>query len=174
MRHFCGDDDLHDILQYIHECQIIQNILKNDTISFEGLITTEAFRDIVISLGSTYCLYLISSIIYLQPWHMLTSFIQYILLSPSYINVLNIYAFCNVHDLSWGTKGAMANPLGKINTTEDGTFKMEVLVSSSEIQANYDKYLKVLNDFDPKSESRPTEPSYDEKRLAIMQTLDLS
>ncbi|CAI4712284.1 BDF_1d_G0045140.mRNA.1.CDS.1 [Saccharomyces cerevisiae] len=141
-----------------------QNILKNDTISFEGLITTEAFRDIVISLGSTYCLYLISSIIYLQPWHMLTSFIQYILLSPSYINVLNIYAFCNVHDLSWGTKGAMANPLGKINTTEDGTFKMEVLVSSSEIQANYDKYLKVLNDFDPKSESRPTEPSYDEKK----------
>ena len=52
----------------------------------------------------------------------------------------------------------------KINTTEDGTFKMEVLVSSSEIQANYDKYLKVLNDFDPKSESRPTEPSYDEKK----------
>lgn len=174
MRHFCGDDDLHDILQYIHECQILPKYIENDTISFEGLITTEAFRDIVISLGSTYCLYLISSIIYLQPWHMLTSFIQYILLSPSYINVLNIYAFCNVHDLSWGTKGAMANPLGKINTTEDGTFKMEVLVSSSEIQANYDKYLKVLNDFDPKSESRPTEPSYDEKRLAIMQTLDLS
>ncbi|CAI1706071.1 hypothetical protein SEUBUCD646_0N01360 [Saccharomyces eubayanus] len=141
-----------------------QNILKTDTISFEGLITTEAFRDIVISLGSTYCLYLISSIIYLQPWHMLTSFVQYILLSPSYINVLNIYAFCNVHDLSWGTKGAMADPLGKINTTEDGTFKMEVLVSSSEIQANYDKYLKVLNDFDPKSESQSSEPSFGEKK----------
>lgn len=141
-----------------------QNILKTDTISFEGLITTEAFRDIIISLGSTYCLYLISSIIYLQPWHMLTSFVQYILLSPSYINVLNIYAFCNVHDLSWGTKGAMADPLGKIKTTEDGTFKMEVLVSSSEIQANYDKYLKVLNDFDPKSESQPSEPSFGEKK----------
>ncbi|CAI5204015.1 ANM_HP_G0256070.mRNA.1.CDS.1 [Saccharomyces cerevisiae] len=124
-----------------------QNILKNDTISFEGLITTGLH---IFNLQLN------------RP--MLTSFIQYILLSPSYINVLNIYAFCNVHDLSWGTKGAMANPLGKINTTEDGTFKMEVLVSSSEIQANYDKYLKVLNDFDPKSESRPTEPSYDEKK----------
>jgi chitin synthase len=23
---------------------------------------------------------------------------------PTYINVLNVYAFCNTHDVSWGTK----------------------------------------------------------------------
>jgi cellulose synthase/poly-beta-1,6-N-acetylglucosamine synthase-like glycosyltransferase len=36
---------------------------------------------------------------------MLTSFVQYLLLLPSYVNILLIYAFCNLHDVSWGTKG---------------------------------------------------------------------
>lgn len=129
-----------------------QNILDAGNVTFKGLLMKETFRDMVVSLGSTYCLYLLSSIIYLQPWHMLTSFIQYILLSPSYINVLNIYAFCNVHDISWGTKGASAKPLGKITAKEDGTFKMEILVSSQEIQSNYDKHLDILNHVDEDQE----------------------
>ena len=122
-----------------------EGMLDEEHLSFKGLILTEAFRDMIISMASTYCLYLLSSLIYLQPWHMLTSFIQYMLLSPSYINVLNIYAFCNVHDISWGTKGSVAKPLGKINSKEDGTFQMEILVSSNEIQANYDKYMNILS-----------------------------
>lgn len=140
-----------------------EDIINSEHINLEGLVTKQAFRDMVISLGSTYVLYIVSSIIYLQPWHIFTSFVQYLLLSPSYINVLNIYAFCNVHDLSWGTKGAVAKPLGKINTKEDGTFKMEVLVSREEIQANYDKFLQILNEpLDENSEGGS--PSYDEKK----------
>lgn len=27
-----------------------------------------------------------------EPWHMITSFIQYLLMAPSYISVLNVYA----------------------------------------------------------------------------------
>lgn len=37
---------------------------------------------------------------------MFSSFIQYLLLAPSFTNVLNVYAFCNLHDVSWGTKGS--------------------------------------------------------------------
>lgn len=56
---------------------------------------------------------------------MFSSFLQYLLLAPSFINVLNVYAFCNLHDVSprpsciaccrayipsyqvsWGTKGS--------------------------------------------------------------------
>ena len=37
---------------------------------------------------------------------MVSSFPQYLLLAPSFINVLNVYAFCNLHDVSWGTKGS--------------------------------------------------------------------
>lgn len=133
-----------------------QTILDSGTVTFKGLLMKETFRDMVISLGSTYCLYLLSSIIYLQPWHMLTSFVQYILLSPSYVNVLNIYAFCNVHDISWGTKGASAKPLGKINAKEDGTFKMEILVSAQDIQSNYDKYMSILDENDTEDQEQKT------------------
>lgn len=48
---------------------------------------------------ATYGLWLYASLIAFDPWHMLTSFIQYILLSPTYINVINVYAFCNVVSL---------------------------------------------------------------------------
>lgn len=41
-----------------------------------------------------------------DPWHMFSSFLQYLCLAPSFTNVLNVYAFCNLHDVSWGTKGS--------------------------------------------------------------------
>ncbi|KAJ7703253.1 glycosyltransferase family 2 protein [Mycena rosella] len=58
----------------------------------------------VFSLLMTYGVYASSSILAFDPWHMLTSFLPYILLSPTYINILNIYAFSNLDDISWGTK----------------------------------------------------------------------
>jgi len=38
------------------------------------LRTNPAFRDIVISLSATYGLYVFSSILHAEPWHLLTSF----------------------------------------------------------------------------------------------------
>ena len=34
--------------------------------------------------------YLVASLLAFDPWHMITSFIPYILLSPTYINILNM------------------------------------------------------------------------------------
>lgn len=65
----------------------------------------ETFRDIAISLLGTYGLYFLSSFLYLEPYHMFTSFIQYMFLLPSYVNILMMYAMCNLHDVTWGTKG---------------------------------------------------------------------
>ncbi|KAI0828898.1 chitin synthase 2 [Trametes gibbosa] len=68
---------------------------------FPHLVQTNAtFRDIVISLAATYGLYFFGSIIHLEPWHMFTSFIQYMFFLPSLM-----YAMCNLHDVTWGTKG---------------------------------------------------------------------
>src|SRR5271163_1170043 len=46
------------------------------------------FRDLIVSTASTYGLYLFASLISFDFLHMFTSFIQYLLLSPSYINIL--------------------------------------------------------------------------------------
>ncbi|SCU87829.1 LADA_0E06414g1_1 [Lachancea dasiensis] len=140
----------------------IEAIIKAGNITFKSLLLQETFRDLIVSMGSTYCLYLLSSLLYLQPMHMFTSFVQYLLLSPSYINVLNIYAFCNVHDISWGTKGFVAKPLGKIHSKEDGTVKLEIPVSAREIDANYQKYWEVLKS-DPEEEQEEV-VSFEEKK----------
>jgi cellulose synthase/poly-beta-1,6-N-acetylglucosamine synthase-like glycosyltransferase len=33
------------------------------------------------------------------------SFFQYLYILPTFINIILVYAFCNLHDLTWGTKG---------------------------------------------------------------------
>jgi chitin synthase len=61
---------------------------------------------------------------------MLTSFIQYLLLLPSYVNILLIYAFCNLHDVSWGTKGdnGASKDLGQAKKVEkDGNEMVRIL-----------------------------------------------
>jgi chitin synthase len=58
---------------------------------------TPAFRDLVISTLSTYGLYLLSSLMHLDPWHIFTCMIQYLFMIPSFVNILMVYAFTNIH-----------------------------------------------------------------------------
>ncbi|KAF9225402.1 glycosyltransferase family 2 protein [Gyrodon lividus] len=95
------------------------------------LVTTnQALREIVISLAATYGLYLFSSIMHFEPWHMFTSFIQYMFLLPSLM-----YAMCNLHDVTWGTKGdnGSAKDLGGAKKVkgEDGKEMMEVEIPTA-------------------------------------------
>ncbi|KAF8079053.1 chitin synthase 2 [Lyophyllum atratum] len=94
------------------------------------IMTNKTLRDIVIALLATYGLYFISSFMHFEPWHMFTSFIQYMFLLPSYVNILMMYAMCNLHDVTWGTKGdnGAAKDLGgaKKVKNEDGNEVMEV------------------------------------------------
>ncbi|OCL08324.1 glycosyltransferase family 2 protein [Glonium stellatum] len=78
---------------------------------------------IIIALAATFGLYFVASFLYLDPWHMFTSFPQYLLIMSSYINILNVYAFSNWHDVSWGTKGsdkADVLPSAKTEKASDG------------------------------------------------------
>ena len=59
------------------------------------------------------------------------------MLTPTYINILNVYAFCNTHDITWGTKGddkpeklptANLKPGGKVDVDlpqDDGDLNMQ-------------------------------------------------
>lgn len=48
---------------------------------------------------------------------LISSLPSYVFYSPSYINLLVIYAFCRIDDLSWGTKG-LAGDSSKGNSIE--------------------------------------------------------
>jgi len=70
---------------------------------------------------------------------MFTSFPQYLLIMSSYVNILNVYAFSNWHDVSWGTKGsdkAEALPSAKTEKGADG--KSNVIEEPDLPQADID------------------------------------
>ncbi|KAI9175604.1 hypothetical protein H9P43_006967 [Blastocladiella emersonii ATCC 22665] len=80
------------------------------------------FLKTTIALGSTYGMYFLSSILYREPWHMITCFVQYLFLLPTYVNLLQIYAYSNISDVTWGTKGdSVAVSAGvQVKKGEDG------------------------------------------------------
>ncbi|GAB1206093.1 hypothetical protein APSETT445_004774 [Aspergillus pseudonomiae] len=94
---------------------------------------------IIIALAATFGLYFVASFMYLDPWHMFTSFPAYMFVQSSYINVLNVYAFSNWHDVSWGTKGAdKADALPSATTTKEDGGKEAVIEEIDKPQADID------------------------------------
>ncbi|KAJ3058540.1 Chitin synthase, class 1 [Rhizoclosmatium hyalinum] len=87
---------------------------------FQYMKDVPDFRNLVISILSTYVLYILSSIIHMDPWHVFTCLIQYLLAIPSFTNIIMVYAFCNIHDVSWGTKGiTSASVLPAVTTAKN-------------------------------------------------------
>ncbi|KAI8150386.1 chitin synthase 1 [Fennellomyces sp. T-0311] len=99
----------------------VTTVIEDTDASFTAMMGQDLFRNIVISVCATYVMYFVASFMFLDPWHMFTSFIQYIFISPSYTNILNVYAFCNIHDVSWGTKGdnKINTDLGVVKASKD-------------------------------------------------------
>ncbi|KAF0687960.1 Aste57867_20341 [Aphanomyces stellatus] len=49
--------------------------------------------------------FFLASALHCELHHIALTFVQYMALLPTFVNILNTYSFCNLHDLSWGTKG---------------------------------------------------------------------
>lgn len=78
-------------------------------------------------------------------------FIQYILLTPTYINVLNIYAFCNTHDITWGTKGDdKAEKLPSAHTKPGGKVDVNIPQDDRDLNTQYDAELMKFSMKPPK------------------------
>lgn len=104
------------------------------------------FRDLVVSMATTYVLYFVAAIVYGEPSFMATSFIQYLLLSPTYVNVLNIYSFCNINDISWGTREDIkAKDLGQAKSTDKLDDVLMIVNGGDETEIN-DAYISNLED----------------------------
>ncbi|KAJ3389593.1 Chitin synthase, class 2 [Entophlyctis sp. JEL0112] len=108
---------------------------------FHYVFTESTFRDLVVSVCSTYLLYLISSVMFLDPWHVFTCMIQYLLMIPAFANILMVYAFCNIHDVSWGTKGITeASPLPAVTTGVNANGEKVATVELPDHNQDADEY----------------------------------
>jgi len=131
---------------------------------------------IIIALAATFGLYFVASFLYLEPWHMFTSFPQYLLMMTSYINILMVYAFSNWHDVSWGTKGsdkADALPSAQTQKASDGKGAVieEVDLPQADIDSQFEQTVKrALTPYvAPKEDSKKTlEDSYKSFRTRLV------
>jgi len=95
------------------------------------------------ALVATFGIYFFASFLYRDPWHMFSSFGQYLLLAPSFTNVLNTYAFCNLHDVSWGTKGSdKEDPLPAVKSNKGTADKPAVVEDLERSQEDIDASFK--------------------------------
>lgn len=115
------------------------------------LLRNKIFSTLILSMLSTYVLWLVVSLLFFDAWHMFTSFIQYLLLTPTYINVLNVFAFCNTHDLSWGTKGDNSVPSG--GSASSGKTK-EYSIAIPDPNLQYEEELKKLYEVAPEEQTK--------------------
>ncbi|KAI1625593.1 chitin synthase 2 [Exophiala viscosa] len=124
----------------------IETEVEEKDFSISTIFNNSTFFGLIVSLASTYVLWFVASFLFFDPWHMFTCFIQYIVLTPTYINVLNIYAFCNTHDITWGTKGDdKAEKLQSVNVKADGKVEVMIPQDDGDLNAQYDTELKVFS-----------------------------
>ena len=114
----------------------VQTEIAQKSFSVSDLFKNSLFYTLIVSLASTYILYFVISFLFFDPWHMFTSFIQYLLLTPTYINILNVYAFCNTHDITWGTKGDDKAAVLPTATLKPGTNKLDIAVPTDDADLN--------------------------------------
>ncbi|KAI9811291.1 MAG: Chitin synthase, class 2 [Phylliscum demangeonii] len=125
---------------------IVVTQLKNPKVDLR--IGNNVFTNLIVSTASTLGLYFLMSFLYLDPWHMFTSSAQYFAMLPSYICTLQVYAFCNTHDVTWGTKGdnVIHTDLGVAVSGKGNTVELEMPSEQLDIDSGYDEALRNLRD----------------------------
>jgi hypothetical protein len=93
---------------------------------------------------------------------MFVSYPQYLFVSSAYTNILNIYAFSNWHDVSWGTKGEEDAPafdvLPSVRTRGDSRLVEEVDRPQVDIDTAFESLVKrALTPYVPRKEAQKPE-----------------
>lgn len=123
----------------------VQTQIDTDQFTVADILKNQIFYTLIISLASTYLLWFIVSFLFFEPWHMFTSFIQYLCLTPTYINILNVYAFCNTHDITWGTKGDdKAEKLPSATLKPGGKVDVNIPTDDGDLNAQYEAEMRKI------------------------------
>ncbi|WVQ73359.1 hypothetical protein IAR50_002928 [Cryptococcus sp. DSM 104548] len=139
------------------------------TIQAVSNFDSPVFARLVVSLISTYGVYVVSSFLALDPWHIFTCFFQFILFSPTYINV---YAYSNLHDLSWGTKGSdstQESDLGAVQGVGNHV-EVELVTAQQDIDGAYQDALdniRLKGAKEQKVEPSPNQPKSEQAQKDV-------
>ncbi|KAF8913861.1 glycosyltransferase family 2 protein [Gymnopilus junonius] len=111
--------------------------------SLSNAIFNTPLGPLTAAIISTFGIYFVASFLYRDPWHMFSSFLQYMCIAPSFTNILNVYAFCNLHDVSWGTKGSdKAEALPSVSSSKSKDTDAAVVEDKTQAQADVDAAFK--------------------------------
>lgn len=170
----------------------IQIETEDNKFAITDLFKNQLFFTLIVSLASTYVLWFVISFLFFDPWHLFTSvshspfssgrwvpltwlqFLQYLLLTPTYINILNVYAFCNTHDITWGTRGDDQPPeLDAAKVKPDGKVDLNIPQDDGDLNAQYEAEMKKIEQKAPKEvkvikESEKQEDYYKGFRSAVV------
>ena len=76
------------------------------------------------------------------------------MLTPTYLNILNVYAFCNTHDITWGTKGDdKPQKLASVNLKPGGKVDVDIPQDDGDLNQQYDDQMKIISQKAPKEAS---------------------
>jgi chitin synthase len=79
-------------------------MLGTFAISIRNIVITKDWVLTGLGILNT-AVYFVAAFLHGELHHVVFTFLQYIYMQPTYVNVFQIFAFANTHDLSWGTKG---------------------------------------------------------------------
>ncbi|KAH9847147.1 chitin synthase-domain-containing protein [Lenzites betulinus] len=127
-----------------------------------------SYSVMLFSIIMTYGVYAVSSVLSFDPWHMLTSFVPYMLLSPTYMNILQIYAFANLDDISWGTKqdSEVNTDLGAVIQNSNSQVDLEVPTDAADVNSIYEEALDNLKNRKPLAKASAGLSTAEKEQLA--------
>lgn len=122
-----------------------------------------------VGLVATYAVYIFASLMALDPWHLLTSSVQYLFFAPARINLLTTYAFCFPDERAATTMIANARPrtLDAAVARGDGTVDVVLPCMPADMDPLYDAALgRLRNQHAPLHEVRP--PGHDHRTNLLL------
>jgi chitin synthase len=102
----------HIPLQASRRHPFLANQPRSENFEYINLYISDIGGVTVVFCGAaSFGVYIAAGFLHLDPWHIFTSYAQYLFVLSSYTNILNIYAFSNFNDHSWDHKGSRPAPI---------------------------------------------------------------
>lgn len=67
-------------------------------------VTSDDNNVLLLILCATMGVFVIASALYCCIIEVLKGYIQFMMMMPTYVNIFVIYAICNIHDVTWGSR----------------------------------------------------------------------